>query len=241
MTRKTPDQAGAAASPRFAAPSAEDRVADAVANERVRVAMELREGVLQAITGLSLQLASATRGAGADADQLLTVLASTERTLEDELRALRLFVLELVEEAEDAPGTLSLPQELAAMIDRVHRVWGLPATLTIGELTPPDSSRLVRELVRLAQEGLVNAARYAHASSAHVSVSGDAQVVRLRVAQGGRGFAFEGALEHEDLFASRRGPVALKLRVRALGGRLRIQSSKDDAVVEMEIPTGIRA
>lgn len=222
-------------------PTADDRVADAVANERIRVAAELREGTLQALTGLSLQLTSAVRGAGTDADQLRGVIAEVEQTLEDELRALRLFVLELVEEAEDPPSAPSIVTELAAMVDRVHRVWGIPATLSVGALAPIESSHLVRELVRLAQEALVNAARYAHASSARVQVSGDTQTVHLTVEQVGRGFAFEGEMEHDDLFAARRGPVALKLRVRALGGRLRIQSATDRAVVEMEIPTGIKA
>jgi signal transduction histidine kinase len=222
-------------------PSADDRVADAVANERVRVSTELRNGILQALTGLSLQLTSAVRGAGTDADQLRSVIAQVEQTLEDELRALNLFVLELVEEAEDSPLAPSVVTELSTMIDRVHRVWGLPATLSVGAITPLESPRLVRELVRLAQEALVNAARYAHASGAAVQVSADAELVHLTVEQMGRGFAFQGALEHDDLFASRRGPVALKLRVRALGGRMRIQSSADRAVVEMDIPTGIRA
>jgi two-component system nitrate/nitrite sensor histidine kinase NarX len=222
-------------------PSADDRVADAVANERIRVATELRDGTLQALTGLSLQLTGAVRGAGADADHMLGVIAQVEQTLEDELRSLRLFVLELMEEAEDSSRAPSVVTELSAMIERVHRVWGLPATLGVGALVPLESSRLVREVVRLAQEALVNAARYAHAASATVQISGNAETVRLTVEQTGRGFAFHGSLEHDDLFASRRGPVALKLRVRALGGRLRIHSSADRAAVEIEVPTGVRA
>lgn len=223
-------------------PSIEDRIVDAVANERIRVAEELRDGALQALTGMSLQLASAVRRAGVDVDQLRTVIAVAEKTLEDELRALRLLELELVEEAEDSPGNVALVPALAAMIDRVHRVWGLTATLTVGAPLPVvDSPRLVRELVRLGQEALTNAARYADAVGAAVHVHGDDGVVCLRVEQFGRGFAFRGAMEHDELTTSRRGPVALKLRVRALGGRLRIESSSDRASVQMEIPTGVRA
>ncbi|MHB0963634.1 MAG: sensor histidine kinase, partial [Gemmatimonadaceae bacterium] len=207
-----------------------------------RVATELRDGALQALTGLSLQLASAIRRAGADADHLLAAVAEAETMLADELRVLRMLVLELTEEAEHAPSSASLTSQLAAMIDRVHRVWGLTTALTVGS-TPPviDSSRLALELVHLVQEALVNAARYAEAKGAAVHVSGGEGVVHLRVEQVGRGFAFHGAMEHEELVTSRRGPVALKLRVRALGGRLRIESSDDRATVQMDIPTGVKA
>ncbi len=223
-------------------PSTDDRIMDAVANERVRIAHELNEGVLQQLTGLSLQLTGALRRAGEDAEQMLTAVAGAERMIEDELRVLRLLVLELVEEAEHPPTSASLTSQIAAMTERVYRVWGLTTSLTVGA-TPPvlDSSRLALELVRLVQEALVNAARYANVKRAAVHVSGGEGIVYLRVEQFGVGFAFQGAMEHDELMAARRGPVALKLRVRALGGRLRIQSTEELAAVEMDIPTGLRA
>jgi signal transduction histidine kinase len=194
----------------FPEPSTDDRIMDAVANERVRIAHEINEGVLQRLTGLSLQLTGAVRRAGDDAEQMLTAVAGAERLLEDELRVLRLLVLELVEEAEHPPSSASLTSQIAAMLDRVYRVWGLTTSLTVGT-TPPviDSARLALELVRLVQEALVNAARYANVARAAVHLSGGAGVVHLRV--------------------------------RALGGSLRIQSSKELASVEMDIPTGLRA
>ncbi|MHB0964516.1 MAG: hypothetical protein ACYC5V_15055, partial [Gemmatimonadaceae bacterium] len=66
-----------------AEPTADDRIVDAIATERIRVATELRDGALQALTGLSLQLASAIRRAGADADHLLAAVAEDETMLAD--------------------------------------------------------------------------------------------------------------------------------------------------------------
>lgn len=222
-------------------PSDDDRVADAVADERIRVAAELRDGTLQALTGLSLQLASAVRRGGGDADELARLIADADHTLQDELRSLRMFVLELLEEADVRPSDAALGEQMTAMVSRIQRVWGLTVRLDRGEGLASIDARLAREVVRLAQEALVNASRYASAASASVQVHVTAGHVHLRIEQAGRGFAFQGALDNDDLFATRRGPVALKLRVRALGGRMRIQSFEDRAVIEMDIPTGDRA
>jgi signal transduction histidine kinase len=63
--------------------------------------------------------------------------------------------------------------------------------------------------------------------------AGDVQVT---VSDDGGGFRFRGTLDHDSLAAQNVGPVTLRERVAAMGGRLQIDSSLTGSRVEFSIP-----
>ena len=62
---------------------------------------------------------------------------------------------------------------------------------------------------------------------------------RLVIEDDGRGFGFKGTLTLEQLEASDLGPAVIKERVRAMGGRLAIDSNPGAGVrIDVEWPKG---
>jgi signal transduction histidine kinase len=59
--------------------------------------------------------------------------------------------------------------------------------------------------------------------------------VRIDVTDNGAGFPFLGTYDLQWLQAERRGPMTLKERVAALGGRLVLESTRSGSRIEMRI------
>jgi signal transduction histidine kinase len=85
-------------------------------------------------------------------------------------------------------------------------------------------------------ESLANAARHGGATRAEIALAADDGVLRVRVADNGRGFPFGGRHELEALEEMGNGPRTLKERVSALKGRLAVESSARGAVIEVTLP-----
>jgi len=62
-----------------------------------------------------------------------------------------------------------------------------------------------------------------------------AKSLKIVVANDGRGFPFRGRLEHDALLSSGEGPLSLRDRVVALGGKMAIESNASGACVEITL------
>jgi signal transduction histidine kinase len=63
--------------------------------------------------------------------------------------------------------------------------------------------------------------------------AGDGNQLKILVVDDGRGFPFNGRLEHEALVKSGCGPLSLRDRVIALGGKMAVESGPSGASVEI--------
>ena len=88
----------------------------------------------------------------------------------------------------------------------------------------------------LVREGLVNAARHAHASVVEVDLKADDQSVCVTVSDNGCGFPFRGHYDDAALASMGLGPAVIKSRVASLGGALSIDSSESGARLEVTLP-----
>lgn len=208
----------------------------ALSEQRAWIGRELHDSALQALTGVSLRLSAVSRQMDADPVQARKLLADTEQILSDELRELRNLVLELRDDAESAADEAPFEAQLKHLVERLYRVWNISAHVEV-QLERELSPLMAREVKRIVQEALSNAARHGGITEASVAVTWEKGILYVDVTQFGRGFAFEGTLDNDALARSRRGPVSLKSRVRALGGTMTITSSQMHAVVHVEIPT----
>ncbi len=209
----------------------------AAGEERIRVARDLHDGVLQSLTGIRLEL-RAVAGQEGFAEHLRDRLFATERALAIEQRELRLFIAglepQLTPAAQPDPQTLApLAARLQALGERIALEWKAPVTIRVTPDTTVVPARLEHAVPLMVHEAVVNALKHGQPSRVAVSVDGSTDQLRIVVADDGRGFGFHGRIDHDALIEQNTGPRSLIKRVMALGGQMSIESSATGARVEM--------
>jgi signal transduction histidine kinase len=210
----------------------------AVAEERMRLARDLHDGALQSLTGVRFELqrlwrALADNPSNVTPDRLLAM----ERTLADEQRGLRLLIGDLKPSA-DPPAAGSLHRRLGDLCERLSAQWRVPIDLHVDDPLPGLSDPVDHAVVPMVQEAVVNAVKHGDPSRVRVTVQQAGHHLEVVVTDDGRGFEFEGELDHDVLTARRLGPASLRDRLTSLGGHLAIQSSGAGARLRIDLPCG---
>lgn len=203
--------------------------------ERIRVARDLHDGVLQSLTGVGLRLAAVRSLLEKDPRAARESLESVQRLLTLEQRDLRFFIQELKPRPR-SQAEVSLVFRVTELVHRIELEWGLRAELSAGGLEEPMPESLAREVYNVVREGLVNAARHGEASAVRLVIRRDGDRLSITVADNGRGFPFEGRLTHAELAEGTLGPRNLFERVASLGGSLELESGAAGARLEIDLP-----
>lgn len=204
----------------------------AAREERIRLARDLHDGVLQSLTGIRLEigtLGGAVRGMPA-AEQRL---AAIERALAIEQRELRLFIGGLGPAPSAAIEPTTLAGRLHAVRERIALEWHMPVTIRCSANGLP--AAIDRAVPLMVHEAIVNALKHGQPSRVAVTVERDGDQLSILVTDDGHGFPFRGRYTHKALAASDVGPRSLLDRVQALGGEVSIESSDTGSRVEMRI------
>jgi PAS domain S-box-containing protein len=202
----------------------------------VRLANELHDGLLQSLTGASLQLEIIQKLFPWDPTAAHERLLELQKSLVDEQRELRFFVDEFKSGGEgwgshDAP----IASRLRSMLERVERIWSVRCPLTTEIEIEPSVARS-HEILRIIHEASVNATRHGRATDIDIRLRCLATGTSMRLSDNGRGFAFDGRWEHAELVARRVGPSRLKQRVIDNGGTVEIESSSSGAILTAWLP-----
>jgi len=218
--------------------SSEQRQELATREERIRVARDLHDGVLQGLTGVRLELRAIANALTRAADEgTRDQLVSLERALAMEQRELRFFISGLEPGADQRIDRASpLAQRLDTLRERLALEWKTPVTLRVSLKVSPLPDSLDEAVPLMVHEATVNALKHGQPSRVAVDVESTAGQLRIVVTDDGRGFPFAGTYSHERLAASQAAPRTLFERVTALGGRLSIESSTRGSRVEMLLP-----
>jgi signal transduction histidine kinase len=212
----------------------------ATTEERIRLARDLHDGVLQSLTGIGLRLA-AVRGVLDDPRAARDALEALQRLISLEQRDLRFFIEELkppplAATAGEGPG---LALRLGELAQRMELEWGLRSELRIEETGERLPEALTREIYLVVREALVNAVRHGEASAVRVTIALDAQSrLAVTVADNGRGFPVHGRWSHAALADEKLGPRSLLERVESLRGTVSLESSASGARLEIAVPAG---
>ncbi len=209
----------------------------AVTTERLRLARDLHDGVLQTLTGAALQLQTARRLLAGDAAAAEDRLSQVQRIIAAGQNDLRFFIHQLgPRRGNEATGPVDLKGRVTELADRVRRQWGMPVSVAFDPdpLKVPD--RVVNDVFLLIHEALVNAARHARASSIQLALLRSATDLSIAVADDGQGFPFHGQFTLEDLVRDQRGPRTLRERVTALGGSLLLETGPAGSRVRLVVP-----
>jgi signal transduction histidine kinase len=209
----------------------------AIGEERIRVARDLHDGVLQSLTGMRLELQSLATQLREDAlaethDRLLAI----ERALAMAQRELRFFI-------EDLQPMRSAPREEGDLVTRLEELkdqiaaqWQTPVTVRFTgprAALPPDIEAAVP---RMVHEAVVNALKHAGPSRVSVTLESHHDGLRVIVSDDGRGFPFTGHYDHATLVQRNIGPASLRERVAALGGQVEVDSTASGSKVEIHLP-----
>jgi signal transduction histidine kinase len=207
----------------------------AAREQRIRLAHDLHDGVLQSLTGLRLELQSIASQFAGDGDGVRDRLLAAERALGIEQRELRLFIDEL----KPTPGETALRNRLEALRERVALEWKIPVSIRVAPDAVALSERLEQAVPMMAHEAIVNALKHGRPTRISVDVKSDDGVVKLVVSDDGQGFPFKGHYEHGALTRLNLGPLSLRERASSLGGHLTIDSSATGSRIEIAVPAGM--
>lgn len=210
----------------------------AATEERIRLARDLHDGVLQSMTGVALRLEAARRQLDEEGDAARTTVEEVQRLIALEQRDLRFFIQELKPAANGTRGREpELVPRLVELAQRIEREWDLRVEVDADGFDARVPETLAREVYHLVREALVNAARHGEASSVVVRIQEDPPGgVAITVIDDGRGFPFHGRYAGEALDALNLGPKSLRERVGALQGSLTVESSPAGSSVGIVLP-----
>jgi signal transduction histidine kinase len=212
-----------------------DRQRAAAEEERIRLARDLHDGLLQSLTAMALKLEEVR--ALVDDNPVIAQkrLLAIQRLITAEQRYLRFFIRHLKPFATPEPDA-NLDARLELLGQRVELEWGLSVDLRSVHVGDPLRADVSDELYYLISEAVVNAARHAKASTVRVDLDVGQSNIGIVIADNGHGFPFRGRYNHMSLKASRLAPVTLGERVNALQGTLTIDSSDRGARIEIVVP-----
>jgi two-component system sensor histidine kinase UhpB len=192
--------------------------------ERLRVAQELHDEIGQTLTAVTIQAERAADGDPALAPQALRRVADAVRESLDELRRI---ARELRPEALD---DLGLVNALIALCSRLDAQDGPRVKRELQGKLPPLSPDVELVIYRIAQESLTNALRHSGARSSTVSLTADAEIVTLAVADDGSGMP-------DHLPVGTAGIAGMRERALLVGGRLSIETRAGQGTeVRLTIP-----
>jgi signal transduction histidine kinase len=203
-------------------------------HERGRWARALHDATLQSLGALALSLSSA-QGAN-DPEALDRAVSTVIEQLVREIATLRALITDLRPVELDDVGIVPA---LEALADRCSALYDFVIALDIDVKHVDGSlgSRLGPEaetaIYRTVQEAIRNAAKHAGASTVRVAVEDSGGLVRVTIADDGRGFA---PSARSDGF----GLVGLRERATLAGGRLDVKSGSAGTQVRLELPAVLR-
>jgi len=210
----------------------------AAMEERLRVARDLHDSLLQSLAGTALQVVAARRLLDRDPSRAKDRLEDVQRQLEESELEMRSFIQRLRPPNGASSTTLrmGLSDRLDELRRRVESQWEVRirarSNLSEGDLPP----MLVDEVYRIVQEGVLNAARHADASIVTVDLSVSDNKLQIGIVDDGSGFPFHGTYDLAALAALNRGPLTLRERVAELHGDLSLRSTEAGTELLITVP-----
>jgi signal transduction histidine kinase len=197
----------------------------ATAAERNRLAREIHDDLGHYLTIINVQLEAAQAMLDVDPMRARCAIEKAQKLTRDGLGEIRSSIAALRALPTE---NRSLPEALTDLVGESEAA-GVPTSLLIPGTLPQLSSLVKFTLYRIAQEGLTNVRKYAHATHVDLTLDGtEEHMVRLSVQDNG-----VGVLCTTDGF----GLLGARERAKALGGQIRTASSPGEGfLLEVELP-----
>jgi signal transduction histidine kinase len=189
-----------------------ERLMKAQEQERIRIAGELHDGVMQQISALSLKLGTGKRQSESDAKATMADVQQRLIQMGNEVRLLShdLHPLALKEEG--------LPEALRGYCDEFSKLRGISVSCDADDRVRDLSRGAALALYRIAQEALGNAATHGAARNVNVRLARANDRVILSLSDDGRGF------EPSRIASGGLGLISMRERARQLNGTFELES-----------------
>lgn len=214
---------------------------EAVNEERIRVARDLHDGLLQSFTGVVLQLETVHEILQRQPEEARRLITQLQGVMMSDQRELRAYVDELHPLTRRPVAEFDFRGRLAELRERFRNEWRLNVDYEIGNLSPLVADSLGQETFRLILEALTNSAKHGQASNVHVHLDTLGDRLHITVTDDGVGFPFRGRYNLAALNAMHQAPDSLGGRVASLNGEMIIDSTDSGATLEISVPLGIGA
>jgi signal transduction histidine kinase len=200
----------------------------AAAEERVRLAHDIHDGLGHHLTVLNVQLQAADKLIMRDAERAAAALALARAEAQAALAEVRRSVAAMRRAPLDGQA---LPEAIAALVYDFDRASPLKAEFALSGTPQTLGPAATMTLYRAAQEGLTNTQKHAAAASVRVELNYSGDTVQVRVSDDGQG----GGVPSDD--SSGFGLVGLRERVERLNGRFCAGSGpRGGFVLEVTLP-----
>lgn len=184
--------------------------------ERRKIAADIHDDSIQAMTAASLRLQQLRRHVTGEQEQEL--IARLDEAVRESITRLRRLMFDLRPPTLDRTG---LGPALRELLDRMRSETDIDYTLEDKLATEPAPDLRV-ELYRITQEALVNVRKHARASHVKVDLQRIERGYHIRVTDDGGGFDVESTVGQ----AGHLGLVAMRERATIAGGWLTVESRK---------------
>ncbi|MFN5061043.1 MAG: sensor histidine kinase [Chloroflexota bacterium] len=197
--------------------------------ERTRLARDIHDTLAQGLTGIIVQLGAAEQAMRAHHPDAAEHLDIAARMARESLAEARRSVWNLRAEALERGD---LRHAISGIVERFRHP-SLIASCEIEGDWIALSIDIESALLRVAQEGLANAARHSQASHVVITLRSLPTAIELEIRDNGRGFGDR--LENVDSYATSFGILGMRERLSALHGTLQCRDDQG-AVVYVHVP-----
>jgi signal transduction histidine kinase len=203
--------------------------------ERLQVAEELHDGVLQTLTAVGFKLHTAASRSIEPANEALLEVADL---IKREQRQLRQFVnASRGLKSEVEPSADLSCKNLRAQAEHLQRLWGCQIELNVRIELASLSTPVSHAIRALIAEGVANATLHGRATRIRIEVAARARELMLRIKDNGSGLpGHEGIFEGSHLKQHGIGPRSLRRRAEGLGGTLRLVTSRTGLELTIKLP-----
>jgi signal transduction histidine kinase len=204
----------------------------AASEERIRLARDLHDGVLQFLAGARLQLDLIGHTDLSDAARervrhMIEAIGEEQRSLRGVINAMR-----------RAPELVStkLSSSLDHLASHLSRSWDAEVSTKVEPADLSVSDSMEDDIVRITREAVANAVRHGGARTIDIAVSRADDRLDIAIGDNGRGFAFQGRMANGELASYAGRPRSLHDRIIGMGGTMTVTSGKTGTSLEMRVP-----
>lgn len=191
-------------------------IAQNILQERDRMAREIHDTLAQTFTGIIVHLRAAERAMATAPEQMLTHIQTVRKLAGEGLAEARRSVVALRPRLLEEGDLYSALNEIATQMSLHTEV---STIVTVTGTAYPLLLEAENNLLRIGQEALTNALKYANSNSIHVELIYEAAQFTLRVQDNGQGFDVE-SLNVKQGF----GFLSMRERAARIGAKLVINS-----------------
>jgi len=205
------------------------RLMTAQEEERRRIARDLHDDLTQTISLLGIKLGFLKQRVDLPRERLLEEIEDARRQVDGLVEEVRVLSHRLHPSVLEYSGLEAALDSLAADVERHD---GPAVRVEVDRTAAEIPAGAASVLYHIAQEALRNAAKHAEARTVDVRVVCDADWLRLRISDDGRGFEPDGIRGEAGL-----GLISMEERALGLGGRFAISTEPGRGTrIEVEVP-----